>query len=156
MIFGDISYFLSQYFLKSLRLALAISSTTEYEESLLGEEPTHQYHLADSPHTLLVPEIISIDIDIPELATKYPEPSLELELYAVAIIASDVDDIFVHNPILGVSLQNSTFLFIFLYYYVDICSKSFSASQYFSHSYRVRVIAMRRSRSYEKRHKTIR
>lgn len=97
MILWNIGYFFTEDFLESFDLALAISSSSEYKKSLLDEKSTHQYHITDSSHTLLIPEIISVDVDITEFAPKMPEPSRDLELYAVAIVSSDVDDI-LHYP----------------------------------------------------------
>jgi hypothetical protein len=97
VILWNIGYFFTEDFLESFDLALSISSSSEYKKSLLHEKSTHQDHISDSSHTLLVTQIIPVDIDIPELAPKMPEPSRDLELDTIAVISSDVYDI-LHCP----------------------------------------------------------
>jgi hypothetical protein len=93
VILWNIGYFFTEDFLESFDLALAISSSSEYKKSLLDEKSTHQYHITDSSHTLLIAQIIPVDIDITEFALKMSEPSRDLKLDAIAIVPSDVDDI---------------------------------------------------------------
>ena len=94
MIIRDICEFLSQHLLYPLCLAPTVSSPPHDKKSLLYEKSTHEDHVTHSPHTLLVTEIVSVDIDIAEFATKMSEPSRDLEFDAIAIISSDVDEIF--------------------------------------------------------------
>lgn len=97
VVIRNIGYFFTEDFLESFDLTLAISSSSEYKKSLLDEKSTHEDHISDSSHTLLVAEIIAVYIDITEFAPKMSEPSRDLELDTIAIVPSDVDDIF-HCP----------------------------------------------------------
>jgi hypothetical protein len=89
-----------EYFFESGGFGFFLDATWEYEYPLLGKEPRRENLISERWECAPLLEAIAINIDGAVFSLKRSYPAGYLEWYPIAIIARDVDDIFVHflNP----------------------------------------------------------